>query len=430
MNREIAWILSAEKNFEINTKEIPMKVFEGKRIVLGVTGSIAAYKIVDLASKLKQSGALVDVVLTDSAAKLVSPLTFSSVTGRRAYVDKDLWQVDDHVLHIELGEENQAFLIAPATANTIAKLAQGLADNLLTVSALASRTDILVAPAMDGGMYSHLATQENLQLLERRGVQLLGPAAGHLASGMSGKGRMLEPEQLLGYLRVFLGKEGVLKGTKVVVTAGGTQEPIDPVRVLSNKSSGKQGYALAQAALDQGGEVVLISTQVCLDPPVGVSLVDVTTADQMSEAVLKETKDADLLIMAAAVADYKPAQELSRKIKKDKGGLSVINLKTTPDILGEIARRKNNSGIGPKVVIGFAAETEKLQENAKAKLENKKLDLIVANDVSRVDSGFGNDQNQVTLIWKDGRIQEFPLMEKTEVSDIIIEEAARLLNSA
>jgi len=408
MNREIAWILSAEKNFEINTKEIPMKVFEGKRIVLGVTGSIAAYKIVDLASKLNQSGALVDVVLTDSAAKLVSPLTFSSVTGRRAYVDKDLW----------------------ATANTIAKLAHGLADNLLTVSALASRTDILVAPAMDGGMYSHLATQENLQLLERRGVQLLGPAAGHLASGMSGKGRMLEPEQLLGYLRVFLGKEGVLKGTKVVVTAGGTQEPIDPVRVLSNKSSGKQGYALAQAALDQGGEVVLISTQVCLDPPVGVSLVDVTTADQMSEAVLKETKDADLLIMAAAVADYKPAQESSRKIKKDKGGLSVINLKTTPDILGEIAQRKNTSRFGPKVVIGFAAETEKLQENAKAKLENKKLDLIAANDISREDSGFGNDQNQVTLIWKDGRIQEFPLMEKAEVSDNIIEEAARLLKSA
>ena len=403
-----------------------MKVFEGKRIVLGVTGSIAAYKIVDLASKLSQSGALVDVILTDSAAKLVSPLTFSSVTGRRAYVDKDLWQVDDHVLHIELGEENQAFLIAPASANTIAKLAHGLADNLLTVSALASRTDPLVAPAMDGGMYSHPATQENLQILEKRGVQLLGPAAGHLASGMSGKGRMLEPEQLLGYLRVFLGKEGVLKGKKVVVTAGGTQEPIDPVRVLSNKSSGKQGYSLAQAALDQGGEVVLISTPVCLVPPIGASLVKVTTADQMLKAVLKETKDADLLIMAAAVADYKPAQESSQKIKKEKGGLSVINLETTPDILGEIARRKNTSGFSLEVVIGFAAETEKLQENAKSKLENKKLDLIVANDVSREDLGFGSDQNQVTLIWKDGRIQEFPVMDKTEVSDIIIEVAAKL----
>ncbi len=403
-----------------------MKVIEGKRIVLGVTGSIAAYKIVDLASKLSQSGALVDVILTDSAAKLVSPLTFSSVTGRRAYVDKDLWQVDDHVLHIELGEENQAFLIAPASANTIAKLAHGLADNLLTVSALASRTDLLVATAMDGGMYSHPATQENLQILEKRGVQMLGPAAGHLASGMSGKGRMLEPEQLLGYLRVFLGKEGVLKGKKVVVTAGGTQEPIDPVRVLSNKSSGKQGYSLAQAALDQGGDVVLISTPVCLVPPIGASLVKVTTADQMLKAVLKETKDADLLIMAAAVADYKPARESSQKIKKEKGGLSVINLETTPDILGEIARRKNTSGFSLEVVIGFAAETEKLQENAKDKLEKKKLDLIVANDVSRVDLGFGSDQNQVTLIWKDGRIQEFPVMEKTEVSDIIIEEAAKL----
>ncbi|MCJ7717547.1 MAG: bifunctional phosphopantothenoylcysteine decarboxylase/phosphopantothenate--cysteine ligase CoaBC, partial [Anaerolineales bacterium] len=350
-----------------------MKIFEGKRIVLGVTGSIAAYKIVDLASKLTQSGALVDVILTDSAAKLVSPLTFSSVTGRRAYIDQDLWQVDDHVLHIELGEENQAFLIAPATANTIAKLAHGLADNLLTVSALASRTDLLVAPAMDGGMYSHPATQENLQILNKRGVLLLGPDAGHLASGMSGKGRMLEPDQLLGYLRIFLGREGVLKGKKVVVTAGGTQETIDPVRMISNKSSGKQGYALAQAALDQGGEVVLISTPVCLNPPVGATVVEVKTASQMSKVVLKETKDADLLIMAAAVADYKPIQESNRKIKKDQGGLTVINLETTPDILSELARRKKSPDAGPKVVIGFAAETEKLQENAKFKLEKKKL---------------------------------------------------------
>ncbi len=406
-----------------------MKVFEEKRIVLGVTGSIAAYKIVYLASKLTQSGALVDVILTESAAKLVSPLTFSSVTGRRAYIDQDLWQVDDHVLHIELGEENQAFLIAPATANTIAKLANGLADNLLTVSALASRTKLLVAPAMDGGMYSHPATQENLQILEKRGVRLLGPAAGHLASGISGKGRMLESDQLLGHLRVFLGKDGVLKGKKVVVTAGGTQEPIDPVRVISNKSSGKQGFALAQAAMDQGAEVVLISSPVCLSPPVGVLKIDGTTAEQMSAAVLKETENADLLIMAAAIADYKPAQEKNHKIKKDQGGLSIINLETTPDILGELAQRKKPVGIGPRLTIGFAAETENLQENASLKLKIKELDLIVANDISRKDSGFGSDKNQVTLIWKDGRIEELPLMEKSEVSDIIIHEASKLIES-
>ena len=407
-----------------------MKVFEEKQIVLGVTGSIAAYKIVDLASKLTQSRALVDVILTESAARLVSPLTFSSVTGRKAYVDQDLWQVEDHVLHIKLGEENQAFLIAPASANTIAKLASGLADNLLTVSALASRTGLLVAPAMDGGMYSHPATQENLKILERRGVMLLGPAAGHLASGMSGRGRMLESDQLLGHLRMYLGKDGVLKGKKVVVTAGGTQEPIDPVRVLSNKSSGKQGFALAQAALDQGAEVTLISSPVCLTPPVGASNVDVTTAEQMAAVVLKETENADLLIMAAAVADFKPAQEMNRKVKKDQGGLSVINLETTPDILGELAQRKRSVGIGPRLTIGFAAETDNLLENASSKLKKKELDLIVANDVRRKDSGFGSDKNQVTLIWKDGREKELPLMEKTAVSDVIILEAAKLMEPA
>jgi len=355
--------------------------------------------------------------------------TFSSVTGRKAYVDQDLWQVEDHVLHIKLGEENQAFLIAPATANTIAKLANGLADNLLTVSALASRTEILVAPAMDGGMYSHPATQENLQILEKRGVTLLGPAAGHLASGMLGKGRMLESDQLLGHLRVFLGKDGLLKGKSVVVTAGGTQEPIDPVRVLSNKSSGKQGFALAQAALDQGAEVTLISSPVCLTPPVGVSKIEVRTAEQMAAAVLKETENTDLLIMAAAVADYKPAQEMNRKVKKDQGGLSVINLETTEDILGELAQRKKSVGIGPRLTIGFAAETENLLENASSKLKKKELDLVVANDVSRKDSGFGSDKNQVTLIWKDGRTEELPLMEKSEVSDIIIQESAKLLQT-
>ena len=406
-----------------------MKVLEEKRIVLGVTGSIAAYKAASLASLLKKGGAVVEVILTEAAAKLVTPLTFSSLTGRRAYVDQDLWQVDNHVLHIKLGEENQAFLIAPATANTIAKLAHGIADNLLTLSALASRTDLLVAPAMDGGMYSHPVTQENLKILEERGVRILGPAAGHLASGLSGKGRMLEADQLLGHLRLWLGREGILAGKKVVVTAGGTQEPIDPVRVIANKSSGKQGYALAQAALDQGAEVVLISGSVCLKPPVGASLLEVSTAEEMREGVINEIEKADALIMAAAVADYRPAQISKRKIKKDQGGLAAIELEETTDILNEVVKRKKSPRVGPQVTIGFAAETENLKENAKLKLDKKSLDLIAANDVSREGSGFGADTNQVTLVWKNGQVEELPLMEKAEVSDIIIQETAKLIDS-
>jgi phosphopantothenoylcysteine decarboxylase / phosphopantothenate---cysteine ligase len=404
-----------------------MKVIENKRIILGVTGSIAAYKIVTLASSLTKAGALIDVILTDAASKLVSPITFSSVTGRKAYIDDDLWKVDDHVLHIELGEKNDALLIAPATANTIAKLTHGMADNLLTLTALASRTPPLVAPAMDGGMFSHPATQENLDILKNRGVEIWGPAAGHLASGLSGKGRMLEPDQLLGYLRCWLGRNGKLKGKKVVISAGGTQEPIDPVRVIGNKSSGKQGYAIAQAALDQGAQVILISAPVALPEPIGARLIPVTTANEMAEVVFAESKGADLLIMAAAVADYKPTQKADHKIKKDQGGLNVIHLEKTVDILKEVATRRDKNKTGPTVVIGFAAETENLFENAKSKLEEKKLDLIAANDVSREDCGIGSDKNQVILIWKDGQTKELPVMEKSAIADELIQEAAKLL---
>jgi phosphopantothenoylcysteine decarboxylase/phosphopantothenate--cysteine ligase len=318
-------------------------------------------------------------------------------------------------------------LIAPATANTIAKLAQGLADNLLTLTALASRTQIAVAPAMDGGMYSHPATQANLALLRERGVHIWGPAAGHLASGLSGKGRMLEPDLLAGHLRQFLGREGVLKGKKVVVTAGGTQEPIDPVRVISNRSSGKQGYAIAQAALDEGAEVCLISGPVSLLPPVGANLVQVTTAAEMAEVVLAETEGADLLIMAAAVADYRPVQPADQKIKKDQEGLETLILEGTEDILLRLAARKVESGVGPAFVVGFAAETENLLENARVKLERKSLDLIAANDVSGQGAGIGADLNQVLLIWRDGRTKDLGLLPKFEIAKALIEEAASLL---
>jgi phosphopantothenoylcysteine decarboxylase/phosphopantothenate--cysteine ligase len=404
-----------------------MKIFEDKRIVLGVTGSIAAYKAISLASSLTKAGALVDVILTAAASKLVSPISFSSVTGRMAYIDSDLWQVEDHVLHIDLGENNDAFLIAPATANTIAKLAHGLADNLLTLSALASRTTPLVAPAMDGGMYSNPATQENIKILSERGVQILGPAAGHLASGLSGVGRMLEPDQLSGYLRQWLGRNGSLSGRSVLVTAGGTQEPIDPVRVITNRSSGKQGYAIAQAALDQGASVTLISAPTSLNPPIGAELVPVTTAEEMKDAVLEAAAGADLLVMTAAVADYRPQESAHDKIKKEKGGLTEILLEETPDILGEITRAYQKKDTGPKVVIGFAAETENLLKNAEKKLKSKGMDLIVANDVSRKDSGIGADQNQVTLIWQDGKTKELPLMEKSAVAEELIKAAAAII---
>jgi phosphopantothenoylcysteine decarboxylase/phosphopantothenate--cysteine ligase len=236
-----------------------MSVFSGKHILLGVTGSIAAYKAADLASKLMQMEAKVDVILTGGAEKFITPLTFQAVTGRRALTDADLWGGEAHVLHVELGHSADLLAVAPCTANTIAKLAHGQADNLLTITALAANCPMLIAPAMDGGMFSHPATQENLKVLQSRGVIIVGPAEGHLASGLSGKGRMVEPVEVLGYIRLALAQEGVLSGRKVVVTAGGTQEPIDPVRVITNRSTGKQGYALAQAALDAGGQVTLIT---------------------------------------------------------------------------------------------------------------------------------------------------------------------------
>jgi phosphopantothenoylcysteine decarboxylase/phosphopantothenate--cysteine ligase len=404
-----------------------MKVLDGKRIVLGISGSIAAYKAVELASRLTKSGALVDAVLTDAARKLISPVSFSSVTGRRAYIDEDLWRVSDHVLHIDLGEHNQAFLIAPATANTIAKMAHGIADNLLTLASLASRTVPIIAPAMDGGMYTSPATQENLEILKNRGVEIWGPAAGHLASGLSGKGRMLEPWQLEGLLRQKLGKEGALRDRKVLVTAGGTQEPIDPVRVISNRSSGKQGYAIAQAAIDQGAEVILISGPTCLQPPIGVELISVNTAEEMADSVILESSKADVLIMAAAVADYRPLQVSANKIKKGGEKTLTIELTQTRDILRSIAESKAKEKTGPILTIGFAAETKELLENARKKLDEKELDMIVANDVSQEESGFGSEDNQVIFIWKDGKTEEFPLLSKMEVAENLIDEVVILL---
>ena len=398
---------------------------EGKRILLGVTGSIACYKAADLASKLTQAGALVDVVLTKAAERFVAPLTFQSVTGRQAYTDDELWGTDGHVLHIELGKSADLVVIAPATANTLAKLAHGLANNLLSVATLAATCPVLVAPAMDGGMYAHPATQDNLALLRQRGVEVIGPVEGHLASGMEGIGRMVEPLELVGQIRLIAARGGPLTGRKVVITAGGTQEPIDPVRTITNRSSGKQGFALAQAALDLGSDVTLICGPVCLPKPVGASRVDVLTAHEMQDAVLDAVPGADALIMAAAVADFSPQNVAADKIKKGDGVPEIV-LAPTPDILANLASVKSQTG-WPRVSVGFAAETRNLLDNARAKLEAKSLDLIVANDISAADVGFGVDTNRVTLLYPDGRTESTTLMGKDEVARLILDRVVELV---
>jgi len=404
-----------------------MPLLSGKRIVLGVTGSIAAYKAADLASKLTQAGAQVDAILTSAAEKFITSLTFQSVTGRRAYIEDDLWGNEAHVLHVGLGHTADLLVIAPCTANTLAQLAHGRADSLLTVTALASTCPVIVAPAMDGGMWDHAATQENLDTLKKRGVYVIEPGVGHLASGLTGRGRLPETSELIGHIRLVLGRRGPLAGKKVVVTAGGTQEPLDPVRVLTNRSSGKQGYALAQAALDAGAQVTLITTPTSLKPPIGAQVVKVETARQLLEAVLKESNGSDALIMAAAVADFRPKIQAKDKIKKE-GGIPQIELEATEDILKTMAASgAGRNGKRPRVVAGFAAESRDLLQNATLKLQSKNLDLIAANDISADDAGFAVETNRITLLFADGNRESLSLMSKTEAAEIIISRIATLL---
>jgi len=385
---------------------------ENRRILLGVTGSIAAYKAADLASKLSQAGMQVDVILSAAARKFVTPLTFQSVTGRKAYTESDLWGEDAHVLHVGLVEGADAFMIAPATANTIAKLATGQAESLLMLTALATRCPLIVAPAMDVGMYENIATQENIKILHERGVMFAGPAEGRMASGLVGKGRMLEPTALIGVLRQVLGQGGSLDGRKIVVTAGGTHEPVDPVRVLANRSSGKQGFSLAQT----------------LPTPVGVRRIDVTTAAEMFEATQESVENADVLLMAAAVADFRPGEIAKEKIKR-KNDVPEITLERTDDILAAVSKLKAKSG-RPRVIVGFAAESQKLIKNAQSKLEEKGLDLIIANDITAADAGFAVDTNRVTLLDRDGGSEELPLMTKAAVAEEVLQRVVELLGAA
>lgn len=390
-------------------------MFEGKEVVLGVTGSISAYKVADLTSRLIQRGIKVNVVMTEAATKFVAPLTFQTVTGQPVFTE--LFSPSPEIRHVGLSERADVVIIAPATANTISKLAVGLADNLLTCIVLASRSPVILAPAMDQGMYENKAIQENLEKLRSRGFILVGPKYGKLASGLEGWGRLAEEEEILGAIYRVLGRNGDLAGRKMLITAGGTQEPLDPVRYIGNRSSGKMGFALAEAARDRGASVTLISGNTSLLPPYGVELMRVQTALQMREAVLERTKEVEALLMAAAVADFMPQTATAEKMKRKVETLS-LELVATPDILAEAEA---------PVKVGFAAESEDLLENAKRKLQEKNLDLIVANDVTSSESGFGADTNKVTLIDRRGEIEPLPVMSKSEAAHRVLDKVVQLL---
>ena len=393
-----------------------MTNLHGKRIVLAVTGGIAAYKSAIIASKLVQSGALVDIVLTESAIKFITPLTFQALTHRRVYSDIFDIPPGQNIPHIDLSHNIDLLIIAPATANTLAKMAHGQADNLLTSIALATDKPILVAPAMETDMWAHPITQKNIAQLAEWGVTQVGPAEGRLASGRMGYGRMAEPAEIVDAARRVLAKNGAMDGLRVVVTAGGTREPIDPVRYITNRSSGKMGHALAEAARDMGAQVTLITTA-ALPVLHGVSVMPVNTATEMADAVLAATDTADALVMAAAVADYRPAEIAAQKIKKGAGNLE-LSLVRTPDILQLVAKRRAETGF-PRKVVGFAAETTDVRQNAQEKLVRKQLDWIAANDVSRTDAGFGTETNLITLFGADGTVIELPLMSKLAVAQEI-----------
>ncbi len=413
-----------------------------KHILVGICGGIACYKAVELVSRIQQAGALVDVIMSEHAEEFVRPLTFSTMSHRPVY--SDLWEPSGRAAetHIALAEEADILVVVPATANTIAKLARGTADNMLTAVALATKAPLLLAPAMHQNMYTHPATQANLALLRERGAFIVEPELGRLASGEVGVGRLPDTSVLLGAINVVLGQTGDLAGRLVVVTAGGTQEPIDPVRYVGNRSSGKMGYALATEARDRGANVILISGPVALDAPYGVEVQQVETAMQMRDAVLSAVVDADVLVMSAAVADYRPAVAATQKIKKggsraqelaDQNGF-FLRLVRNPDILEELADSvdKQIGNENPKrrlVRVGFAAETSDLVNYARTKLVAKRLDLLVANDVSRPDSGFGAETNKVYIFHASGAMEDLPVMPKTGVAAAIWDRIVPLLGT-
>lgn len=382
---------------------------KGKTIVLGVTGGIAVYKAAELTRLLIKAGANVHVVMTKGAAEFVTPLTFQTLSKNPVHTEMFSLMQEAEVGHISLADNADLFVIAPATANTIGKIANGIADDLLTTSIMATRAPVLLAPAMNCNMYDNPIVQWNMKKLKGYGYHFIDSETGELACGYEGKGRMAEPSDIMEEIEAILSPKD-LKGERILITAGPTFEAIDPVRFIGNRSSGKMGYALARMALRRGADVTLISGPSSLKPPRGSRFIAVESAEEMKKAVISNFKGATAVIMAAAVADYRPSKASSEKIKKGKGAFS-IDLKKTSDILLEIGKKK-----GKRLLIGFAAETGNLVANARKKLKEKNLDLIVANNIKEPGAGFGSDTNIVTIIDKKGNIEELPKMPKEEVA--------------
>ncbi len=404
-----------------------MKIFRDKTIVLGVTGSIAAYKAASLASNLYQAGARVHVTMTIAATKFIAPLTFESLTHTRVVTEVLALGSDSEIEHVNLAKLADLVLIAPATANTIAKLAHGFADDALSAIALDTRAPIVLAPAMETGMWENPATRENIDKLRGRGVIVVEPSSGHLASGAEGLGRLAELEGILAAARAALARRGTLAGKRIVVTAGGTQEPIDPVRVITNRSSGRMGLALAEAALDRGAQVYFITTHSDGVIPLGAFVTRVETTSELQEAVLEQARGADALIMAAAPSDFRALAPATQKIRKEKSDELVLKLTRNPDILEAVAEwRATKPDAAPRVVVGFAAETEHLLENARAKLERKRLDLIVANPVPQT---FGSERVKATLIQQSGETLELEPLSKSGLAEIIFDRIEVLLDA-
>ncbi len=394
-----------------------MNELTGKNILIGVTGGIAAYKVVEVVSRLKKLGAEVRVVMTRAAAEFVAPRTFQEITKNPVSVEMFAGTVNFHVEHIALANFADVLLIAPATANFLAKAAHGIADDLLTTIVLATTAPMMVAPSMNTRMLEHPATQANLKILENRGVKIIDAEIGLLACGTSGKGRLSEPENICAEIVKFFAPK-ILEGKKILVTAGGTIEPIDPVRFIGNRSSGKMGYEIAKAAQIYGAEVILISGNAAVDAPDNVKFVKVETAEQMRAAVLAEYETVDAVIMSAAVSDYRVKNVAAQKIKKSNETLT-LELVKNPDILKELGQRKSH-----QLLVGFAAETENVIEYARGKIAEKNLDFIVANDVSQEGAGFGVDTNIASLINRTGDVENLPKMSKAELAERIIRRVA------
>ncbi len=389
-----------------------------RNVVLGVSGSIAAYKAVDLASKLTQASIQVHVVMTEAATKLVGEASFRAITGHPVATDMFDLTNPHSIEHVSLADLAGVFLIAPATANVLAKVAHGLADDLLTCTALATRAPLLVAPAMHTAMWENAATQANVETLKARSVRFVGPDTGRLASGGTGAGRFAPVPEILGAVLQLLGQAGDLAGRRIVVTAAGTRESIDPVRFLGNRSTGKMGLALAEAARDRGADVTLICGPTQLPMPSGMNVIRITSAKEMLDAVKAASSNVDALIMAAAVADYAPTTSATAKLKKTDDQL-LLQLERTADVLDAVR--------DVPVRVGFAAETEALIENASRKLRSKELDLVVANDIGASDAGFGTDTNRCTILDASGEVDELPLLSKREVAERILDRVGALL---